>query len=116
MSRKPDRTSLPDRRDFLKTASAAAARAFFLPSLGAATGAGGPLFTEFTDATRLARAGFAVQPFALTQVRLTESIFTQKRDRILAYARGYGGHEVTGGPDRILSIFRANAGLDTKDA
>src|SRR5205814_3431157 len=55
--------------------------------------------------------------FALTQVKLAESLFTQKRDRILAYARGYGGDaDVFAGPDRVLSIFRANAGLDTKGA
>ena len=59
----------------------------------------------------------AARPFALTQVKLTESLFTQKRDRMLAYARGYGGEaDVFAGPDRVLSIFRANAGLDTKGA
>src|SRR6185436_14385183 len=64
-----------------------------------------------------ATAGRAVQPFALTQVKLAESLFTQKRDRMLAYARGYGGEaDVFAGPDRVLSIFRANAGLDTKGA
>ena len=58
-----------------------------------------------------------MRPFALTQVKLTESLFTQKRDRMLAYARGYGGDaDVFAGPDRVLSIFRANAGLDTKGA
>ena len=36
---------------------------------------------------------------------------------MLAYARGYGSDtDVFAGPDRILSIFRANAGLDTKGA
>ncbi|MFN8573061.1 MAG: glycoside hydrolase family 127 protein [Gemmatimonadaceae bacterium] len=113
MSRKPNRTDDPDRRDFLKTAGAAAAGAFFLPSLD--TSPWLPMLGGPTSAI-MAPAGFAVQPFALTQVKLAPSIFTQKRDRILAYARGYGGADVTGGPDRILSIFRANAGLDTKGA
>jgi len=64
-----------------------------------------------------ALAGWTVRPFALTQVKLAESLFTQKRDRMLGYARGYGGTEdVFAGPDRVLSIFRANAGLDTKGA
>ncbi len=115
----PDFPDLPDRRDFLKSASAAAAGAFFFSTLN--EGVGPSNFAEATrpsliDETRLARAGFAVQPFALTQVKLTPSIFTEKRDRILAYARGYGGSDWKGGPDRILSIFRANAGLDTKGA
>ena len=58
-----------------------------------------------------------MRPFALSQVKLAESLFTQKRDRMLAYARGYGGEaDVLAGPDRVLSIFRANAGLDTKGA
>src|SRR4051812_7416723 len=36
---------------------------------------------------------------------------------MLTYARGYGGDaDVFAGPDRVLSIFRANAGLDTKGA
>src|SRR5262245_60889762 len=102
----------PDRRDFLKTASAAAAGALLLPRLEAMAGTPG-----FTEAASAARAGWTVRPFALTQVKLAESLFTQKRDRMLAYARGYGGDaDVFAGPDRVLSIFRANAGLDTKGA
>src|SRR4051794_20950737 len=38
-------------------------------------------------------------PFDLTQVELAPSIFTEKRDRMLAYARAYP-------VDRILSNFR----------
>ncbi|MFC4066667.1 beta-L-arabinofuranosidase domain-containing protein [Actinoplanes subglobosus] len=48
-------------------------------------------------------------PFSLNQVDLGPSIFTEKRDRILAYARAYPA-------DRILSNFRAAAGLDTLGA
>src|SRR4051794_37758891 len=48
-------------------------------------------------------------PFALDAVRLQPSIFTEKRDRMLAYARAYPA-------DRILSNFRAAAGLDTLGA
>lgn len=111
MPRAPRRTAAPDRREFLKTAGAVAAGTFLLPSLGT-----GGRASILGSAMPLESAGFVVQPFALTQVKLTDSIFTQKRDRLLAYARGYGGTEVWGGPDRILSIFRANAGLDTKGA
>src|SRR6187401_2093898 len=111
MSGAPENRNSPDRRDFLKTAGAAAAGMLLLPQ-----------FEAFADSSALAelasvsRAGWAVRPFALTQVKLAESLFTQKRDRMLAYARGYGGTDVHSGPDRVLSIFRANAGLDTKGA
>ncbi|MEO8623165.1 MAG: LamG-like jellyroll fold domain-containing protein, partial [bacterium] len=112
MSREPENDSHPNRRDFLKSASAAAAGALLLPRLEAL--ASTPAMTEVASA---ARVGVTVRPFALTQVKLTESLFTQKRDRMLAYARGYGGEaDVFAGPDRVLSIFRANAGLDTKGA
>src|SRR5690348_16138959 len=42
-------------------------------------------------------------PFALDEVDLQPSVFTEKRDRILAYARAYPA-------DRILANFRAAAG------
>lgn len=48
-------------------------------------------------------------PFDLDQVVLAPSIFTEKRDRILAYARAYPA-------DRILSNFRVAAGLDSLGA
>ena len=106
-TRKPD----PDRRDFLKTAGVAAASALLVPRLEAAASVPG-----IAGAAAAARAGWTVRPFALTQVKLGDSLFTQKRDRMLTFGRGYGGEDVYGGPDRILSIFRANAGLDTKGA
>ncbi len=112
MSRESEDQSHPDRRDFLKTAGAAAAGALLLPQLEAMASTPG-----IAESASAARAGWTVRPFALTQVKLTESLFTQKRDRMLAYARGYGGDaDVFAGPDRVLSIFRANAGLDTKGA
>ena len=112
MSREPKNTAHPDRRDFLKTAGAAAAGAVLVPRLEALAGTPG-----IAESASAARAGWTVRPFALTQVKLAESLFTQKRDRMLAYARGYGGDaDVFAGPDRVLSIFRANAGLDTKGA
>ncbi len=112
MSREPKKPTNPDRRDFLKTAGAAAAGALILPQLEAAAAVPG-----VSESAAAAAAGWSVRPFALTQVKLAESLFTQKRDRMLTYARGYGGAEdVYAGPDRVLSIFRANAGLDTKGA
>ena len=112
MSRERENATHPDRRDFLKTAGTAAAGALLLPHIEAL--AATPGTAQLANA---ASAGWAVRPFALTQVKLAESLFTQKRDRMLAYARGYGGDaDVFAGPDRVLSIFRANAGLDTKGA
>nr|GID81290.1 hypothetical protein Ade03nite_02140 [Actinoplanes derwentensis] len=48
-------------------------------------------------------------PFDLNEVELAPSVFTEKRDRILAYARAYPA-------DRILSNFRTAAGLDNLGA
>ncbi|MFC0505431.1 beta-L-arabinofuranosidase domain-containing protein [Micromonospora costi] len=54
----------------------------------------------------------AAKPFALDQVALGEGVFQQKRDRMLNYARNYPGTGgVLDGPDRMLHLFRANAGL-----
>ena len=65
----------------------------------------------------MSRGARRVQSFALSQVTLGESVFTAKRDRMLAYARGHGGTDnVVAGPDRVLSIFRANAGQRTNGA
>ncbi|MBV1942201.1 glycoside hydrolase family 127 protein [Streptomyces sp. BV286] len=50
-----------------------------------------------------------VQPFPLGQVALGDGVFRRKRDLMLDYARSYPA-------DRILAVFRANAGLDTRGA
>jgi DUF1680 family protein len=107
-----------NRRDFLKAASAAAGSALWLPPLEAFAAAGDfGSSTADSAAAASVRSARRVQPFALSQVTLSDSVFTAKRDRMLAYARGYGGTDnVFAGPDRVLSIFRANAGLDTKGA
>lgn len=53
-----------------------------------------------------------VAPFALNQVTLGDGIYKEKRDRMLNYARNYPGTgNVLDGPDRMLNLFRANAGL-----
>ncbi|RIQ24467.1 beta-L-arabinofuranosidase domain-containing protein, partial [Jiangella rhizosphaerae] len=53
-----------------------------------------------------------VAPFALNQVTLGDGIYKEKRDRMLNYARNYPGTgDVLAGPDRMLHLFRANAGL-----
>jgi DUF1680 family protein len=52
---------------------------------------------------------WVVRPFANDQVTLGPSLFTANRDRILTFARAYPA-------DRMLAVFRANAGLDTRGA
>ncbi|MEU2281121.1 beta-L-arabinofuranosidase domain-containing protein [Streptomyces sp. NPDC013178] len=52
---------------------------------------------------------WAVRPFPLDQVTLGDGVFRRKRDLMLDYARSYPA-------DRILAVFRANAGLDTRGA
>ena len=50
-----------------------------------------------------------LQPFALKDVALGEGVFTAKRALMLAHGRGYD-------VDRLLQVFRANAGLSTRGA
>jgi len=53
--------------------------------------------------------GWVVHPFANSSVDLGPSLFTANRDRVLNFARSYP-------LDRMLAVFRANAGLDTMGA
>ncbi|MEO6090573.1 MAG: beta-L-arabinofuranosidase domain-containing protein [Umezawaea sp.] len=65
---------------------------------------------------------WVVRPFDLGQVTLGDSVFKEKQDRLLHFAREYGPSVVNGvrddqrGPDRMLRSFRVNAGLDHKGA
>ncbi|WP_158845959.1 beta-L-arabinofuranosidase domain-containing protein [Saccharothrix deserti] len=54
-------------------------------------------------------AAWRVRPFALDDVSLGNSVFAAKRDLMLDYGRGYD-------VDRLLQVFRANAGLSTRGA
>jgi uncharacterized protein len=91
------------RRDLLKYGGAAglatAAVVGSAPVLPAAPSAADVVAPEAWD----------LVPFALANVELRESVFTRKRDLMLDYARGYDA-------DRLLSVFRANAGLDPGNA
>jgi hypothetical protein len=92
-----------DRRDFLKTAG--------MISAGAVVG------IQSGTASQAVLPKRVVQPFRLNQVTLGDGLFRDKRDRMLNYARNYGGAtDLFAGPDRMLSNFRATAGLDTKGA
>ncbi|MDX8036648.1 glycoside hydrolase family 127 protein [Lentzea sp. BCCO 10_0856] len=85
------------RRDFLRATSLAAA----VPLLGVTTG------EALAAPNALAPGG--LRPFELSEVALGEGVFSKKRDLVLAYARGYD-------VNRLLQVFRANAGLDTLGA
>ena len=104
-----------DRRDFLKTAGVMTAGAAIGAQLGTMTGTLTGAVTQGA-APQVIAPTRAVQPFRLSQVTLGEGLFREKRDRMLNYARNYGGTDVFAGPDRMLRNFRANAGLDTKGA
>ncbi|MEU4690312.1 beta-L-arabinofuranosidase domain-containing protein [Actinoplanes sp. NPDC023714] len=99
------------RRRLLQYGAAAAGATLIATGTPAeAHGGGGP-----KGGTKPAVNGFPVPeawkavPFDLHQVDLLPSVFTEKRDRILAYARAYD-------PDRILANFRTAAGLDSRGA
>ncbi|WP_158102784.1 beta-L-arabinofuranosidase domain-containing protein [Lentzea kentuckyensis] len=65
---------------------------------------------------------WVVRPFELDQVTLGDSVFREKRDRLLHFAREYGPSVMNGvrddrrGPDRMLRSFRVNAGLGHRGA
>lgn len=53
--------------------------------------------------------GWAAEPFPMSDVTLAPSVATRSQDQILHLAREYP-------VDRVLAVFRRNAGLDTKGA
>jgi hypothetical protein len=54
-------------------------------------------------------AGWSAQPFALDDVALRPGLFADKRQLMLDHACGYD-------VNRLLQVFRANAGLSTGGA
>ncbi|EMF52651.1 hypothetical protein [Streptomyces bottropensis] len=52
---------------------------------------------------------WSVRPFALRDVTLGRGLFADKRQLMLDHGRGYD-------VDRLLQVFRANAGLSAKGA
>jgi DUF1680 family protein len=103
-------------------------QALQLGALAAATPMALPLLSGQARAEPAAAPGFPsprswqVRPFELGQVTLGDSVFSEKRARLLYFAREYGPSVVDGvrddqrGPDRMLRSFRVNAGLDYKGA
>ncbi|MGW0867486.1 glycoside hydrolase family 127 protein [Streptomyces sp. NPDC002611] len=106
----------PTRRRVLSLTAGAAATATPLIASGppAQAAPAGPT-TEAAEAgvaagrALPAQPTWAVRPFGLDQVTLGGGVFRAKRDLMLDYARAYPA-------DRILAVFRANAGLDTRGA
>ncbi|KPI30778.1 protein of unknown function DUF1680 [Actinobacteria bacterium OV320] len=115
----------PTRRHLLRLAAGTAAAAPLLHATPAAARtastattataplAGTPAHVPSAAAPAVAPAAvpatWAVHPFPLDQVTLGDGVFRRKRDLMLDYARTYPA-------DRILAVFRANAGLDTRGA
>ncbi|WP_328417609.1 glycoside hydrolase family 127 protein [Streptomyces violaceus] len=100
----------PTRRRVLSLTAGAAATATPLIASGPPAQAA-PAGSLAEAATRAlpAQPTWAVRPFGLEQVTLGGGVFRAKRDLMLDYARAYPA-------DRILAVFRANAGLDTRGA
>ncbi|MEU0340381.1 beta-L-arabinofuranosidase domain-containing protein [Streptomyces bobili] len=104
----------PTRRRLLKLAAGAAAAAPLASATPSAyADATGPVPSAVPVRAAAAAAPapptWAVRPFPLDQVTLGDGVFRRKRDLMLDYARAYPA-------DRILAVFRANAGLDTRGA
>lgn len=100
------------RRRVLQMGALAAAAPAALPLLP------GQAFAEPPSGGLPSPRSWRVRPFELGQVTLGDSVFKEKRDRLLYFAREYGPSVVAGvrddqrGPDRMLRSFRVNAGLD----
>ncbi|WP_446219406.1 beta-L-arabinofuranosidase domain-containing protein [Micromonospora sp. IBHARD004] len=96
-----------DRRGFLRAAGLVGA----LPLLPALAGpAAASTAAAATSGTGLpAPAAWRLRPFALADVSLGPGVFADKRALMLDYARGYD-------VNRLLQVFRANAGLPTLGA
>ncbi|WP_409473782.1 beta-L-arabinofuranosidase domain-containing protein [Streptomyces sp. HC307] len=83
-----------------------------LQSAMLATAASGFAATASAQASAAAPpppASWTLQPFHLKDVRLGDGIFAGKRQLMLDHARGYD-------VNRLLQVFRANAGLSTRGA
>ena len=98
-------SSTVERRTILRAATLAAALPVLTPRLASAA------TTNPAPSTALAPAPatWSVRPFALGDVSLGDGLLTRKRQLMLDYGRGYD-------VDRLLQVFRANAGLPTLSA
>ncbi|QLH19686.1 beta-L-arabinofuranosidase domain-containing protein [Streptomyces sp. Rer75] len=94
----------PARRAVLRAAAlVAAAPALTSLAVGRATAASGAATGAEVP------AAWTLQPFSPEDVALRKSVFTAKRQLMLDFGRGYD-------VNRLLQVFRANAGLSTRGA
>jgi hypothetical protein len=105
-----------DRRSLLRGMTlAGAAPALLAGTAGVAEAADGAqtaaaaTTAEGAQTAGAAPAAWKLHPFPLDSVSLGQGVFADKRALMLDYARGYD-------VDRLLQVFRANAGLDTLGA
>ncbi|WP_198655164.1 beta-L-arabinofuranosidase domain-containing protein [Streptomyces geranii] len=99
----------PSRRRLLGIAAGSVAAAPLTYAIPAAHAAAPVSQALPASAVAAPPAAWVVHPFPLDQVTLGAGVFRSKRDLMLEYARAYPA-------DRILAVFRANAGLDTRGA
>ncbi|WP_078877680.1 beta-L-arabinofuranosidase domain-containing protein [Streptomyces sp. 150FB] len=93
-----------------QTAASLASPAQAATAGGAATGNSVAAATGHASGPALpVPAAWTVKPFANEQVALAPSLFTVNRDRVLNFLHEYPA-------DRMLAVFRINAGLDTLGA
>ncbi|MEU7964487.1 beta-L-arabinofuranosidase domain-containing protein [Streptomyces sp. NPDC049097] len=107
------------RRDALRLTALATAIPAFQAMFPAAAGAATPPTAAAVGEDSAAGAVLAsaspvpsswvVKPFDNTRVTLAPSLFTDNRDRVLNFLHAYSA-------DRMLAVFRTNAGLDTLGA
>lgn len=96
------------RRSLLQAAALAAA----VPAIShSATGRApaAPAAVQEAQSVAVTPSAWTVQPFALDDVALRPGLFADKRQLMLDHARGYD-------VNRLLQVFRANAGLSTGGA
>ncbi|MFI8878530.1 beta-L-arabinofuranosidase domain-containing protein [Streptomyces sp. NPDC055243] len=98
----------PARRAVLRAAALAAA-APVIPSLAAGRAGAAPRSVVRAGARAATPSSWTAQPFALKDVALRKGVFAAKRALMLDHGRGYD-------VDRLLQVFRANAGLSTRGA
>ncbi|MEU0191191.1 beta-L-arabinofuranosidase domain-containing protein [Streptomyces afghaniensis] len=93
------------RRSLLQAAALAAAT----PAVSLTTTGRAAATVQEATAVTAAPSAWTVQPFALEDVTLRPGLFADKRQLMLDHARGYD-------VNRLLQVFRANAGLSTGGA
>ncbi|WP_406207233.1 glycoside hydrolase family 127 protein [Streptomyces sp. NBC_01017] len=99
------------RRSLLQAAAlAAAVPAISHSATGRASAASAaPAVVQEAQSVAVTPSTWTVQPFALDDVALRPGLFADKRQLMLDHARGYD-------VNRLLQVFRANAGLSTGGA